>query len=318
MNSQTKFSDFLDPARPLRGSALTRLSGLDGDEPELLVSVLKEMASDRRLQLAQSLVDLAEDDATLNFDGVFTLLLLDPDSGVRRLAIDGLWEDEDRALIEPLVRLFDDDPDPLVQAAAALALGRFVVLNELGNLRPSDAERVIAALRAASEDETAPPEVRARAIEAAGASSASWAREMIWQAYDAEEPVLQLSAIHAMGRNCDPAWLETLYEEMVSEDPQRRFEAAHAAGQIGDDDAVPPLARLIADPDAEVQESAIAALGEIGGDLAITALRDKLPGSEERVAEAIRAAIAEAQAAEGLAGDADLSEAMELDGEDDE
>jgi HEAT repeat protein len=318
MNSQTTFRDLLDSSRPLRGTALTRLSGLDGDAAPMLASVLKEMPNDRRLQLAQNLIDLAEDDATLNFDRVCTLLLGDPDPRVRRLAIDGLWENEDRLLIEPLVRMFNDDPDPAVQGAAALALGRFVLLNELGSVRPRDADRVITALRAAAEDETAPAEVRARAIEAAGAASVPWVREMIWRAYDAGEPVLQLSAIHAMGRNGDSAWLETLHEEMQSEDPQRRFEAAHATGEIGDEGAVPALASLIFDTDAEVQESAIAALGEIGGDLAITALRDHLHGSEPRVAEAIRAAIAEAQAAEGLADAAEFTAFTALDGDDDE
>jgi HEAT repeat protein len=302
MNQRSAIHEITDLARPLRASSVVMLSGLEVEERDELAGILSGTPVERRLQLVRRLVDLGEDDATLDFGPVFTLLLEDSDAAVRRLAIEGLWEYEDRTLIEPLVRLFRSDGDETVREAAALALGRYVVLNEFGSVRPRDAERVAEALRAVIADRSEPVRVRRRAVEAAGASSEPWATGMIREAYEDDEPLLQVSALHAMGRNSDPSWLPTLYAEMESDDPQRRFEAAGAAGQIGDEDAVPRLGDLIDDEDPEVQEAAIAALGAIGGDWALTRLRSRLGDPEPRIDEAVQAAIASVQAAEGLIG----------------
>ncbi len=302
MLNDTKLRAILNPTQPSRTSGLTGLSNLDEDESAELRRVLFDVPVERRRWVAQSLNDLAEDNATFDFEAVFTILLDDEDPHVRRLAIDGLWEVDDRWLIEPLICMLQGDPDEGVRATAALALGRYVVLNEFGEVRARDADSVIDALRGAIDDPNQRLEVRARAVEAAGASSASWAEDMIWRAFDAGEPRFQVSAIHAMGRNANPDWLPTLFTEMESSDPQRRFEAAGAAGRIGDEDAIPHLVDLIEDEDAEVQEAAIAALGDIGGDAAVEVLRSHLQNADARIQDAIRTAIAEALAAEGLAG----------------
>ncbi|MHB8574152.1 MAG: HEAT repeat domain-containing protein [Dehalococcoidia bacterium] len=314
MNQASELRELLDPSRPPKAVSLIALSDVEADELAGLREQLPSAPVERRRLLAQRLVDLGEDDATLNFESVFALLLDDEDAEVRRLAIEGLWEYEDRSIIAPLVQLFTDDADLTVRASAALSLGRFVVLNEFEAIRPSDNQKIIAALRAVIEDPTQPFEVRRRAVEAAGASTEPWVQAMIWHAFDDPEPVMQASALHAMGRNGDSAWLSTLYEEMQSGDPQRRFEAAGAAGHIGDEDAVPYLADLFGDEDPEVQEAAVAAVGEIGGDLAVEALRENLADSEPRLAGAIRAALNDALTGEGLLA----PEALDDDLDDDE
>jgi HEAT repeat protein len=321
MNQNSAVQEVINPAQPLRASGLVMLSGLDAEERAALAGALPGLEVDRRLQLAQRLVDLGEDDATLDFAEVFTLLLSDEDPRVRRLAIEGLWEYEERELISPLVRIFRSDPDDEVREMAALALGRYVVQNEFDAIRPRDAEQVIGALREVIGDPTEPVAVRGRAVEAAGASSEPWAAAVIRDAYQSGDRTLEVSALHAMGRNSDPNWLPGLYDEMESDDPQRRFEAAGAAGQIGDEDAVLQLGELLSDADPEVQEAAIAALGEIGGDAALRRLRAELRNSEARIRDAAQAAIAEAQAAEGLIGGGSaelLQRASDDDGDDDE
>src|SRR5205823_6340317 len=110
------------------------------------------------------------------------------------------------------------DPEPLVRAAAALSLGRYVVLNEFEAIRTADGRVVLDALRSTFDDERETPEVRARAIEALGSSSEAWVPALIWRAYDADDARLHIGALNAMGRNSEPSWLETLYEEMESED----------------------------------------------------------------------------------------------------
>lgn len=322
MNSNAVIEDLLDPARSLTAVRLSALSDLDAAGQLQLKMALARTDVDRRLHLAHQLIDLGENDAALNFEPVFTLLLQDADAEIRRLAIDGLWEYEDRSIIAPLIRMLESDPDAEVRAAAALALGRFVVLNEFESIRPSDGQKVLDALQRVIDDPTEPLEVRRRAVEALGASSDPGTDDMIWRAFDDVEPLMQVSALHAMGRNGDPDWLPTLYAEMESGDPQRRFEAAVAAGRIGDDDAVPQLVGLFEDADPEVQEAAVAAVGEIGGDVAADALRDAMPGDEPRMTAALRAALNQALAGEGLlapdAFDADLDDDEDIEEDADE
>ena len=45
---------------------------------------------------------------------------------VRRLAIEGLWEDERLDLMRRLITLLESDPSDMVRAAAATSLGRYV------------------------------------------------------------------------------------------------------------------------------------------------------------------------------------------------
>ena len=310
--------EVFDPARPLKNVSLAGLSSLAPEAQPLLASRAGAAPVDRRLTVVRRLVELGEDDATLDFSGVFTTLLSDPDAEVRRTAVEGLWEYEERELIAPLIGLMERDADDGVRAAAAISLGRYVVLNEFDALRRRDAEAVLGSLRRIVTDPEQPLEVRGRALESIGASSLEWVTDLIWDAYDSGERRLQISALHAMGRNGDPRWLATLYDEMQNDDAERRFEAAGAAGQIGDEDAVPQLTDLFDDPDQEVQEAAIAAVGEIGGELAIEALRERLGDDDERVADAVRAALAEAQGQDTLLSGATPVPGLDLLGEDDE
>lgn len=315
MNRQSLIEELRDPTREPKASRLAGLANLEPVERDELARALAETPADRRLRIAEDLLELAEDNPTLDFGAVFRVFLADPEASVRKLAIDGLWEDESRDLIEPLARLLKDDPDPTVRQTAALSLGRFVVLNEFGAVRPRDAERVLAALRGAIDDFDQPPEVRGRAVEAIGASSAPWVSDIIENAYDDDEPRLQIGALNAMGRNADARWLPTLLAAMESDDPERRFEAALAAGQIGDDDAAPALNDLIDDDDAEVQEAAITALGQIGGETAIELLDERLQeGNKVEGREAaLRGALAEARGGAALLPVDDEEEPDDLD-----
>ena len=315
MNRQSLIDELLDPTREPKASRLAGLANLDPEGRETLARALADTPPERRQRIAEDLLELAEDNPTLDFEAVFRLLLADSEAQIRKLAIEGLWEDESRDLIEPLTRLLKDDPDTSVRQTAALSLGRFVVLNEFDAVRPRDAERVLNALRAAIDDFDQPPEVRGRAVEAIGASSAPWVTDIIENAYDGDEPRLQIGALNAMGRNADARWLPTLLAAMESDDPERRYEAALAAGQIGDDDAAPALNDLIDDEDAEVQEAAITALGQIGGETAIELLEERLQeGSTVEGREAaLRGALSEARGGAGLLPLEDEEEPEDLD-----
>lgn len=316
MAQASSFADLADSAQPLRAARLAALSNLDREHADDLAQLLARTSVERRREVAQRLIDLGEDDATLNFETVFVLLLGDGDADLRRLALDGLWESDDRTLLDPFLLLLGADPDAGVRAAAAALLGNWVLRGEFDEIRPTDNARILAALRAVANDAELSAELRGRAVEALGASSEDWVHELIERTYRDPAPALQIAALHAMGRNSDPVWLPTLYRELASAEPQRRFEAAEAVGEIGEDEAAARLEPLIDDPDPEVQEQAIRALGEIGGRDALEALGRRAHDPDPRIAEAVQSAIAAARAEEGLIGNSArrmLSEAGDQD-----
>jgi hypothetical protein len=301
-SSPMEFSEYLrdlrDPASHLSAAGLRHLHELTSNEVETLRSAWPEIDPERRRQVVCQLVELAEDNVELDFDAVFFTALDDEEAAVRTAAVRGLWEYEGRDLIGRLLRLMEKDEEPEVRAEAALALGRFVLKFELGNLRQQHFQRVEQGLRRALEDDLEEDEVRARALEAIGACGRPWVRQAILQAYESEAPRLKVSAVHAMGRSCEPRWLPLLIEELSSEDPEMRYEAATALGSLADGRAVSHLAPLLYDPDPEVKQATIAALGQIGGSDAKSLLRRLLQASSPSVQEAAAAALAEADFAE--------------------
>ncbi len=283
-----------DPATQLSVTGLQQLDALESEQIEAFRSAWPEIEFERRRQVIHQLVALTEDNADLNFDAVFFAVMEDGDAAVRCDAVRGLWEYEECDLIPLLLRLLERDEEVGVREEAALALGRFVLLSALGNLQENQYQRVEQGLRRTIEDALEVEEVRARALEAIGASSQPWVSEMIEGAYEGEEVRLKISALHAMGRSCEPRWLPTLIEELANEDPEIRYEAATALGSLAERKAVAHLDAVLQDSDPVVQEAAILALGQIGGSEAKVLLRPLLEDSSPRVKEAAAASFAEA------------------------
>jgi len=298
-----EFSEYLrdlrDPASHLSVAGLRHLHDLTSERAEALRSAWPEMDAERRQQVVCQLAELAEDNVELDFDAVFFTALDDPEAAIRGAAVRGLWEYEERDLIGPLLQLLEKDEEPEVRAEAALALGRFVLMFEFGNLRERHFQKVEEGLRRTLEDELEEEEeVQARALEAIGACDRPWVRLAILQAYRSEVPRLRVSALHAMGRSCESRWLPLLTEELSSENPEVRYEAAMALGSLADRRAVSHLSPLLYDPDPEVKEVTIAALGQIGGSDAKSLLRPLLQAPSPSIQEAAAAALAEANFAE--------------------
>ena len=289
------FQDFLaeleDDGQPVKAARLARLSHLADEERLLFLKAWSTFSARRRRQVIRLLVDLAEDNVELNFDDIFLPGLSDSDPRVRADAIRGLWEYDNRDLIEPLIHLLSADGDTDVRAEAALALGRFVLQWEFGALRDRYFRRVEEVLRRALSNGEEEMEVRARALEALGSCSLAWVRQAIRQAYKGSDRQLRVSAVHAMGRNCDPNWLPILFEELSSGDPEMRYEAALACGSLADEAAVPRLSPLLEDEDAEVRAATIATLGEIGGREAKAVLMRYLEHPSRIVRDAVREAL---------------------------
>lgn len=262
---------------------LWALSGANKTQALEFAHVWDTLPVERRRQTAQRMVELAEQNFEVDFNALFRHLLQDPDAQVRANGIEGLWEDEDAALVKPFLALLRQDPDANVRAAAADAVGRFLLLAEYGRLASISAdtlgEILLAIIRNLNEDLT----VRCRALEALAYWSNDVVRQVIAAAYEDATPLMRASAIAAMGRSADPYWCDTVARELESSDPRMRFEAARATGELENRAATPALIKLLNDPDREVQGAAITALGQVGGKLARRALQRAAASDDEFV-----------------------------------
>ena len=286
--------ELADPARPISTSKLVLFSDLSVRAVQVFSEGWLEMPDARRLETISKLIDLGEDNVELNFAPVFRRLLLDDSAEVRTKAISGLWECDERSLIEPLVRLLEEDGAESVRAAAAQALGRFVLMAETGKLLKRDGERISAILLATLESEEETIEVRRRAIEAIAPMSLPGVPDIIRTAYESDIAGFKSSAIYAMGLTCDTDWLPTILAETKSDDPEMRYEAAVALGEIGEEETAHILGQMVNDEDPLVQAAALNSLGNIGGPAAKRILNNALAHDDPRIAELAEQALASA------------------------
>ncbi len=277
--------------KPLLNSQLIELSNLSLTELGFFEQVWTAIETKRRQQVMYRLVELAEDNFELSFDNIFIGCLKDQDAEVRSKAIEGLWENEEAFLINPLIDLLEHDSSEKVQVAAAIALGKFAMLAEHEKLRPSHLSKIGQALLLEINNASKAVEVRRRALEAAAPLSLPQVAEAIKQAYQGQGVKLRVSSIYAMGKNCDPSWLPILLKELASSNNEIRYEAAGACGELGEKEAVPYLIKLSSDPDANVQLAAIRALGKIGGTAARKHLRECLNNPSEVIHQAAEQAL---------------------------
>lgn len=264
-NIEDILADLINLDKPLRNSSLVNLSNLNSEELKSFEQVWATIKANRRRQIINRLTELAENNFELTFDTIFRSCLKDKDSEVRSKAIEGLWEDEEPSLINPLIALLNEDSSEKVQTAAAAALGKFAMLAELNKLRPHHTEKISEALIAAFNDRSRPTEVRHRVLEAVAPLNQSQVKAAIIEAYQSDDAKLKTSAIYAMGKNCDPSWLPMLLNELGNANYEMRYEAAWACGEIGEEEAVPHLIKLTNDSDTDIQLAAIQALGKIAG-----------------------------------------------------
>ncbi len=288
-----------ETAQSIPFSMLYPLSDLAGERWVMFLSAWATYVTDQRRQVVLAMLELAEANVEVNFDTIFRHCLEDPDDEVRAMAIDGLWENEDVALIGPLLTMLRADPSVRVRAAAASGLGRFVLAGELEELEEPIEARIMTELLTAIHLAEESVEVRRRAIESVAYACTPEVLDVLEVAYHDEDETVRISAVTGMGRSCDKRWGDLLLRELGSESPAMRYEAAWACGELALHRAVSPLARLINDPDRQVCNAAIWALGQIGGSQAKEILLIAYDDADDDERVAIGDALAELALAEG-------------------
>jgi HEAT repeat protein len=275
------------------GRVLRGLNGLDSEQLAELQSVWPLLNAARRAYVAEKLREMADEDIELDFLPIFQFTLSDVEEAVRLSSIEGLWEDETPSLIDPLVVLLRSDPSPLVRAACATALGRFMYLGEVERISRYRRDQVYSALMGALLGAAPGSVIYQHALESLAYVSNEQIEQLIRDAYASDNQALRVTAVLAMGRSSDRRYGGLVRSELHNVLPAMRAVAARACGELEQAEAVPDLGRLVDDSDTEVTVAAIEALGQIEGDESKHILENAANSSNEEVAEIAEIALAE-------------------------
>ncbi|HHX63694.1 MAG TPA: HEAT repeat domain-containing protein [Chloroflexi bacterium] len=314
-----------DNAVQLSRKLLATLSSPTRAETERFAALCASLDAARKREMFMRMVEYAEENFELDFVDLFRASLEDADATVRRLAIEGLWEDERTDLVQRLLHMLANDPEAQVRAAAASSLGRFLFKAECEELDERYGRLIRERLESVIADLNEDLDVRRRAVESIAYINDDKVRVIIDRTYDDDDHRMRESAVFAMGRNADPFWQETVLAELYAASPAMRYEAARASGEMSLRRAVTRLIRLIEDVDVEVRQMAIWALGQIGGKRAKATLERYLESDDDAIVDAAEEALSELEFSNGSwdmmvheFADSDLVEVDALEDDEDE
>lgn len=290
---QELMKHLVERTETLTGEDLFVLSDLSRADAAFVRQEWPLLSPDQRQTLMQTLVDLAMDNIDWQLGRFLRIALEDPDETVRHYAIEGLWEETEADLLGPLIQLLHHDKSEAVRAAAAGALGAYVLAGELDELDASLAMRAEEALLAVLHNAEEPIAVQARALESIAYSGETGVRQLIEDSYYSPEEALRVSALVAMGRSADMRWRGLARAELQNPSAQMRVEAARACGELEARKAEADLLDLLLDEEQSVRLAAIFALGRIGGSKAREALRTLTASDDPVEAEAADMALEE-------------------------
>jgi HEAT repeat protein len=270
---------------------LTDLSDLSPADLELLSKIWDKIPTAQRRDLLQILGKMADEDIMLSYEVINRFALNDADHEIRCTAIRNLWESEDHRLIPIFISALTNDSSPDVRAAAAKALGPFVLLGENrrvpGDLR-KDVEDALVNSYHAEEEEG----ILGNCIRSLGFSSNTIVHDLILEAYQSGEERMVQASLLAMGRSANSQYAEYVLTNLSNPSPDLRYEAVVAAGELEIQEAIPDLNDLLGDVDLRIRRAAIWSLSQIGGKQSKQILIDLLDaGLDEEEIELVEDAL---------------------------
>jgi len=306
----------LDVDKPFNPRHLYRFSDLETSEIAELAKFWPQVPVWRRLAIMEDIEKLGDADSLLSFDAMCVYCLTDEDANVRELALRSLWVYDLPQVVPSLLALVQTDEATNVRAAGASALGKYVYLGELEELKESTLheveDRLIEIVRGSDA-----VDVRRRALESLGFSSRSEVTALIEKAYNSGNESWLTSSLFSMGRSANQKWGAHLIEMLASDSPEVRLEAVQALGELELKEARPRLLELLQDDNEEVRMSSAWSLSQIGGEgvqAALEALYDIADNDED--AEYIASALENLALTEEM-GDLPLLELLDDEDDDD-
>jgi HEAT repeat protein len=264
-------SALLDNNKPFSPTYLHRFSDMTDDNLKDLRSIWPKIDKERKAALMKDLEDLNNHDTLVCFDLISQMAIDDPDPRVRACSINLLWECDDDKLAPNFIHIMTNDPDEVVRATAASALGMFVYLGELEEIPEKLLKQIEKALLDIINNPKESSLVRRRVLEALGYSSLPEVPPLIEKAYNMEDEQWQSSSLFAMGRSADSRWEKHVLDRLDAQD-EIQFEAVRASGELEMESAREPLLELLAnesgddDLDEDLRDAVVWSLSKIGGE----------------------------------------------------
>lgn len=256
----------LDRDTPFPSAYLYFFSDITRGQLDEIEKIWPEVWTERRCGLLEDMETLAEKDTLLFFDHMAVMCLTDPDPVARATAIRLLWQSDEEALVPKLIKMLRQDPEVIVRAAAATALGVFVYQGELEEIEDSTYDGILENLvlvYTGTDDRL----VRRRALESLGYASHPDVQGFIEEAYETDNEEWLQSALFAMGRTCNTSWVDWILDMFDHPDSLVRYEAVRAVGELEAKAAREPLFDLLEEgvEDEDIYLAAIWSLSKIGG-----------------------------------------------------
>ncbi len=266
-NYETIKAALLNDESPFPPDLIYCLSDLVETDLKQMAEIWHDVDVKRRRSLLEDMENLSEADTVLDFDPIAKMCLADADPVARATAIRLLWQAEEEKLVPVFIKLLNEDPESIVRSAAATALGLFVYLGELGDIKESLAKLVVDTLIRVHLDAT-DPLIRRRALESLGYASHPEIPDFIRQAYQSNDEDWLQSSLFAMGRSLNNVWTRQVLAMFEHPDNMVRVEAIRAAGELEIDDARDLLMDMLEEgiEDEEIYYASIWALSKIGGE----------------------------------------------------
>ena len=280
---QVVLDALLDESQPFPPRLMYLFSDIQPDDLSTVLDIWPKVSQTRKHGLLEDLEALAESDTLLSFEDFARSLLEDGDGRVRTLAIRLLWECDDTKLVPVYKRILTSDPEPVTRAAAATALGNFINLGELEEIREDVLHEVEKELLDAAHN-AGDELVQRRAVEALGFSSIPEVPLLIESAIARKEADWKISALFAMGRSHDKRWDAQVLGALDHFNPNVRAEAIRAAGELPVEAAREALIAMLEkedeEEDVENWMDIVWALSQIGGEGVREALESLYDGLE--------------------------------------
>lgn len=205
---------------------------------------------------------------------------LDTLPGAKNQIIAALAASHSRLAIPPLIKLLDD-PNDVVQASAADALGQVGAIEAINKIRPK-------------LDEKNPYYVRFSAARALGrlgdASGTAFLRDSMSRASDPSASMLRVQAAAALAAiGPDTGWIDTARVLLSDPDPNVRAEAAQIVAPYNNAIAKDILTALGNDPNPAIRQKSAQILAKtVAGDFATLRVLLRAPDPEARTYAAAR------------------------------
>ncbi len=245
-------TELADETQPFSPRHLRAFSDMDSTSLQILKQSWANIPDNRKIALLEDLEELMEADTLVCCDGLAEFAMQDDHPGVRAQAIPLLWECEQPHLIKSFLSILDQDPVEEVRAAAAAALGKYVLLGELEEISREKTDPVVARLLDIVRQQPA-GQIQRKALESLGYSSDASIPQLIKQAMQQEDPRWIASALFAMGRSLDDRWEDTVMDHLKHNDLAVQIEAVRACGELEMTGALDVLFDLLDEDDLDME-----------------------------------------------------------------